>query len=466
MAEAGCDGGGGRGARRANDTPARRLAQLLHRPRRRSGAALRSEAANAWRSAAQEPGFTAAAAGRTRKRRSFVPTAAGDIHRFHAPGSAALADRTAALEERVAQPLEMPGLLRMGLDDHRERAEEWSRIGECREELARLAKRPEPGSEEWLRDARDAARAAAAILNDGSMCRAHGLSGTAMGEEMEANAVALVREFRVHDASETLLRDWAEHAGAAAGGTPPLPCAGLRRVARPHPRPRGEGRGEVASAACPGAGGARSAGPRGPRGAQAHRAARRLPGGARRAAGAGGAKARPLAAGRRAREAVRALAPRGGARPGERTRAPRERSQRGASRGARRPGEDRARGRAHRARRRSRPPAGEGRGRVRDRGGPRPGDRPAPLLPAGAQESLRPAVGRAIPNPGRRGEGVREGRTLNAREDERAGSTAGQDEDAARGVPAGTRSLCDRRPPLRAAGELWCLAVEGRAGGR
>ena len=147
----------------------------------------------------------------------FVPTAAGDIHRFHAPGSAALADRTAALEERVTHPLEMPGLLRMGLGDHRERAEEWSRIGECRAELARLARRPEPGSEEWLRDARDAARAAAAILNDGSMCRAHGLSGTAMGEEMEANAVALVREFRVHDASETLLRDWAEHADAAAG---------------------------------------------------------------------------------------------------------------------------------------------------------------------------------------------------------------------------------------------------------
>ena len=147
----------------------------------------------------------------------FVPTRAGDIHRFHAPGSAALADRTAALEERVTHPLEMPGLLRMGLGDHRERAEEWSRIGECRAELARLARRLEPGSEEWLRDARDAARAAAAILNDGSMCRAHGLSGTPMGEEMEANAIALVREFRVHDASETLLRDWAEHAGAAAG---------------------------------------------------------------------------------------------------------------------------------------------------------------------------------------------------------------------------------------------------------
>ena len=102
-----------------------------------------------------------------------------------------------------------------------------------------------------------------------------------------------------------------------------------------------------------------------------------------------------------------------------------------APRGARRPGDYRARGRAHRTRRRPRPPAGEGRGGVRDRGRPCPGDRPAPLLPAGAQESLRPDVGRAIPNPGRRGESVREGRTLNAREDERPGSTAGQDEDAA-----------------------------------
>ena len=146
----------------------------------------------------------------------FVPSGAGHIHRFHAPGSAALADRTAALEEKVVHPLEMPALLRMGLDDHRERAEEWSRIRECRADLARLAKRPEPDSEEWLRDARDAARAATAILNDGIMCRAHGLTGTPMGEEIEGNAVALVREFRVHDASETLLRDWGEHAGAAA----------------------------------------------------------------------------------------------------------------------------------------------------------------------------------------------------------------------------------------------------------
>ena len=37
-----------------------------------------------------------------------------------------------------------------------------------------------------------------------------------MGKEIEGNAVALVREFRVHDASETLLRDWGEHVGAAA----------------------------------------------------------------------------------------------------------------------------------------------------------------------------------------------------------------------------------------------------------
>ena len=146
----------------------------------------------------------------------FAPSGAGHIHHFHAPGSEALADRTAALEKRVAQPLEMPGLLRMGLGDHRERAEEWSRIRECRADLARLAKRPEPGSEEWLRDARDAARAAAAILDDGLMCRSHGLTGTPMGEEIEGNAAALGRELRIHDASETLLRDWAEHAGAAA----------------------------------------------------------------------------------------------------------------------------------------------------------------------------------------------------------------------------------------------------------
>ena len=95
-------------------------------------------------------------------------------------------------------------------------AEEWSRIRECRDDLARLAKRPEPGSEEWLRDARDAARAARAILADGMMGRLHGLTGTPMGEEFKGNAAALGRELRIHDASGRLLRDWAEHAGAAA----------------------------------------------------------------------------------------------------------------------------------------------------------------------------------------------------------------------------------------------------------
>ena len=49
------------------------------------------------------------------------------------------------------------------------------------------------------------------------MGRAHGLTGTPMGEEFESNADVLRRELRIHDASETLLRDWAEHADAAAG---------------------------------------------------------------------------------------------------------------------------------------------------------------------------------------------------------------------------------------------------------
>ena len=147
----------------------------------------------------------------------FAQSGRVGIHPFHTPESEALANRTAALEERVAQPLEMPATIRMGLENYRKRAEEWSRIRECRDELARLAWRPEPGSEEWLRDARLTARAAAAILNDGTMGgRAHGLSGTPMGEKFESNAAALVRELRIHDASERLLRDWAEHADAAA----------------------------------------------------------------------------------------------------------------------------------------------------------------------------------------------------------------------------------------------------------
>ena len=145
----------------------------------------------------------------------LVRSRAGHIHSFYAPGSEALADRIAALEERVAQPLEMPGLLRMGLEDHRAMAEERSRIGECRDELARLAKGPDPGSEEWLRDARQAAGAAEAILADGRMFGTHGLTGTPIGEEIEGNAATLGRVLRIHDASETLRRDWAEHVGAA-----------------------------------------------------------------------------------------------------------------------------------------------------------------------------------------------------------------------------------------------------------
>ena len=169
---------------------------------------------------------------------------ADPIHSFHAPGTEALADRIAALEEKVVHPLEMPVLLRMGLEDQRAKAEEWSRIGNCRDELARLAKRPEPGSEEWLRDARLTVRAAAAILDDGIMGRAHGLSGTPMGQEIEGNAAALVRELRIHDASERLLRDWEEHAGAAAGkGLHPFHAPGydalLDRI-RDHEREAGE----------------------------------------------------------------------------------------------------------------------------------------------------------------------------------------------------------------------------------
>ena len=274
-----------------------------------------------------------------------------------------------------------------------ERAEEWSRIGECRDELARLAKRPEPGSEEWLRDARLAARAAAAILDDGIMCRAHGLTGTSMGEEFEGNAVALVRELRVHDASETLLRDWAEHAGAAAGeGLHPFHAPGydalLDRI-RDH-----EGKaGERLPAPL-----ARVLEEHEPL-VRADREARKLTG------RLDACLEKRDALLERAEQKLFSLQPvvelgwryarwhrEARARPGERARAPRERSLRGPPLGARRPGDDRARGRAHRARRRPRPPAGEGRGGVRDPGRPRPGDRPAPLLPAGARESLRPAV--------------------------------------------------------------------------
>ena len=139
------------------------------------------------------------------------------------PGTAALADRIAALEKRVEDRLEMPGLLRMGLEDHRTRTEEWTRIRQCRADLARLAGHPQPGSKEWLRDARRAKKAATTILDDGITCHLHGLSEaamgdelTALGEEMEANTVALADELHVHDASQALLRDWTELGAAAA----------------------------------------------------------------------------------------------------------------------------------------------------------------------------------------------------------------------------------------------------------
>jgi len=141
---------------------------------------------------------------------------ADGIHPYHAPGSEELADRMAALEERAEHPLEMPGLLRMGLADHRAMAEEWTRIGECREALARLAANPEPDSARWLHDARQAAGAAQAILADPRICSAHGLNGTGLGEEIETDALALGRELRIPDASEALLRGWEAHANAAA----------------------------------------------------------------------------------------------------------------------------------------------------------------------------------------------------------------------------------------------------------
>ena len=53
---------------------------------------------------------------------------------------------------------------------------------------------------------------------------------------------------------------------------------GLRRVARPHSRPRGEGRGEVPAPLARVLEEHEPLVRRGPRGAQAHRAARRLPG--------------------------------------------------------------------------------------------------------------------------------------------------------------------------------------------
>ena len=158
----------------------------------------------------------------------------GTLHSCHMPGTAALADRIAALEKRVEDRLEMPGLLRMGLEDHRTRMEEWTRIRQCRADLARLAGHPQPGSEAWLRDARRAKEAATTILDDGITCRLHGLSEaamgnemTALGKEMEANTVALADELWIHDESQILLRDWTAHAGAAeADGLHPFHAPG------------------------------------------------------------------------------------------------------------------------------------------------------------------------------------------------------------------------------------------------
>ena len=144
----------------------------------------------------------------------FAQSGRVGIHPFHTPESEALANRTAALEKRVAQPLEMPATIRMGLENYRKRAEEWSRIRECRDELARLAWRPEPGSEEWLRDARLTTRAAAAILNDGTMGgRAHGAERDPHGREVREQR----RRARPVRRSETprLLRP--RHAGSIGG---------------------------------------------------------------------------------------------------------------------------------------------------------------------------------------------------------------------------------------------------------
>ena len=394
----------------------------------------------------------------------FAPLPVGHMHRFHAPGTEALADRIAALEKRVAHPLEMPGLLRMGLDDHRERAEEWSRIRECREDLARLAGL-EPGSEAWLPDARATARKAAAILNDGAMCRLHGLTGTPMGEEMEGNAAALARELMTHDASERLLRDWEAHAGAAAEeGLHPYHAPGydalldrirdheekagkrmpapLARVLEEH-EPLARSEREVRKLA------ARLDTCLEKRDALLERAERKLD------------PWQPVAElGRQHRRWHRAAE---SAREAGRELLGNERYANHLAALGGRATIERAVERIERAAVLDHLPASV-RGGVRDPGRPRPGDRPAPLLPAGARESLQTDVARAGPNPGRRSEGVREGRTRDAQDDERAGSTAGHDEDATRGVPAVSRDLRRGRPPVRAAGGLWRLAVEGRAG--
>ena len=137
-------------------------------------------------------------------------------HPFHAPGSGDLANRIAALAETAARPDEMPERLTEALGEHRTMAGEWREIERRRGALARLAGDPDPGSEDWRRDASGAAAKAEAILADERMCRDHGLAGTALAGEMADRAGLLRRELRIHDTSEELLRDWRAHADAAA----------------------------------------------------------------------------------------------------------------------------------------------------------------------------------------------------------------------------------------------------------
>ena len=148
-------------------------------------------------------------------------------HPFHAPGSGDLANRIAALAAKAARPDEVPERLTEALNEHRTMAGEWRGIGRRREALARLAGDPDPGSEDWRRDASRAAADADAILADERMCRDHGLAGTALGGEMADRASLLRRELRIHDTSEELLRGWRAHAGAAEReGIHPFHAAG------------------------------------------------------------------------------------------------------------------------------------------------------------------------------------------------------------------------------------------------
>ena len=155
------------------------------------------------------------------------------IHPFHAPGSEEIAERIAALAAKAARPDEVPESLTGALAEHRTMAGEWREIGRCRDALARLAGNPDPGSEDWRRDASRAAADAKAILADERVCRDHGLDGTALGGEMGDNAALLSGELRIHDTSEGLLRDWRAHAGAAEReGVHPFHAVGYRGLVK------------------------------------------------------------------------------------------------------------------------------------------------------------------------------------------------------------------------------------------